>query len=269
MIPSCKNEINISNKESLIFFWNEDTKNLAFFQNIVNIHDKGKDILIIAGGSKHAPIIIPFYANETLRSDKYILVSSIDDTRIIKFSNEGYNQIQLVQSRLDITITDGLVSEIHYTVTARKSFDYLDATSPNSSTDYIPTLNNHPATKKYVDNQIQNNLYHNYTTGETLSGDIWIDGSPVYRKVIQINSVIKNLSTFAHNISGITNIVNIKGYGKITDNAFVPINSCLTNGVKQYNSCVCLEGNNIIFYMSADREKFISANVIIEYTKAL
>lgn len=158
MIPSCKNEINISNKESLIFFWNEDTKNLAFFQNIVNIHDKGKDILIIARGSKHTPIIIPFHANETLRSDKYILVSNIDNTRIMKFSNEGYNQIQLVQSRLDITITDGLVSKIHYTVTARKSFDYLDATSPNSSTDYIPTLNNHPATKKYVDDVVTESI---------------------------------------------------------------------------------------------------------------
>lgn len=139
----------------------------------------------------------------------------------------------------------------------------------NRNIEYTPTADYHPTTKKYVDTQIQNNLYHNYTTGETLSGDIWIDGSPVYRKVIQINSVIKNLSTFAHNISGLTNIVNIKGYGKVTDNAFVPINSCLTNGVKQYNSCVCLEGNNIIFYMSADREKFISANVIIEYIKAL
>lgn len=158
MISSCKNEINISDKESLIFFWNEDTKNLAFFQNIVNIHNKGKDILIIAGGNKHTPIIIPFHANETLKSGKYNLVSSIDSTRIMKFSNEGYNQIQLVQSRLNITITDGLVSEIYYTVTARKSFDYLDATSPNSSTDYIPTLNNHPATKKYVDDVVTESI---------------------------------------------------------------------------------------------------------------
>lgn len=143
-------------------------------------------------------------------------------------------------------------------------FDIAEGVEP-----YTPTNNYHPATKKYVDDEIYNNLYRSYTTGETLSGDIWIDGEPIYRKVININTEIKNGYVYAHNIANLTNIIKVSGYGKVTENAYVPINSCLSNGPKQYNSCVCVEGSNVIFYLSNDREKFISANVIIEYTRTL
>lgn len=432
MIPNCKKEVDL-NIDTV--YWNGDKTDLAFFQSIVDAHNMGKSILIVTKNIGKQPTVIPFYENEKLVSNKYILTSVVDNTRVMSLNNVGYNQLQLVHSCLDITLENNTVSKVDYNVTAQKSFDYLDATSPNKNNIYIPALDNHPATKNYVDNTIKeciNNsvppfkelkcektlgkewdmevsntsitiknildsdpelaitfldsyepgelcieysvlnstesdeetdvvgyimrpdsstdnenvitirntskgkyihqgtinagdefrlslysvfnmiegissltlklegnvkflpvnrnieftptydyhpatkkyvddktAYKNYSTGETLTGDIWIDGNPVYRKVIQINRDIKNLSTFAHNISNYIDIIDVKGYAKVASDAFVPINSCLTNGNKQYNSCVCVEGSNVIFYLSTDREKFISANVIIDYTKAL
>lgn len=263
MIPNYKKEVDL-NIDTV--YWNGDKTDLAFFQSIVDAHNMGKSILIVTKNIGKQPTVIPFYENEKLVSNKYILTSVVDNTRVMSLNNVGYNQLQLVHSRLDITLENNTVSKVDYNVTTQKSFDYLDATSPNKNNIYIPVLDNHPATKKYVDDKT---AYKNYSTGETLTGDIWIDGNPVYRKVIQINRDIKNLNTFAHNISNYIDIIDVKGYAKVASNAFVPINSCLTNGDKQYNSCVCIEGSNVIFYLSNDREKFISANVIIEYTKAL
>lgn len=136
-------------------YWDGNKTNLSFFQDIVDKHNNGKDVLIVTRAYSGArPTIIFFYADTELSNNKYILTSIIDNTRTMTFVDKAYNQLQLVQSRLDITITDNIVSKIDYTLTAGKSFDYLDATSPNTNIIYTPTLDNHPATKKYVDDNI-------------------------------------------------------------------------------------------------------------------
>lgn len=264
MIPNCKKNTQIKSDTSIVY-WDRDTTNLNLFQSILNNHNEGKDVLIITHNAGKKPTIIPFYADEKISNNKYILTSVIDSTRILKPSFIGYNQLQLVQSRIDIIITNNTVSAINYTVTAENVLNYLDATSPNTNSTYIPTLDNHPATKRYVDEQIQNN----YSTEEILTKDTWIDGKPIYRKVINITSEIKDLNKFAHNIENLSTIINICGIGQVAANTYVPINHALYNGDRQYTSCVCVEGSNIVFYMSTNREKWINANVILEYTKSI
>lgn len=154
MIPNCKKEVDIK-LDTDVVYWNGNKTDLNFFQGVLSTHNKGKNVLIITKANNGArPTVIPFYTDTEMSGNKYILTSTIDSTRVMTFSNEGHNQLQLVQSRIDITITDGAVSKVDYILTAGKSFDYLDATSPNTNVMYTPTVSNHPATKKYVDDAI-------------------------------------------------------------------------------------------------------------------
>lgn len=53
------------------------------------------------------------------------------------------------------------------------------------------------------------NTGFSYSTNETLTGGTWINGKPIYRKVIYIGSLPANTaSTFSHNISNIDRVVS-------------------------------------------------------------
>lgn len=53
------------------------------------------------------------------------------------------------------------------------------------------------------------NTGFSYSTNETLTGGTWINGKPIYRKVVYIGSLPANTaSLFSHNISNIDRVVN-------------------------------------------------------------
>ena len=76
--------------------------------------------------------------------------------------------------------------------------------------------------------EIMTDLNHNlsYSTTETLTGGTWIDGKPIYRRVIQGNfNPNPTEAAFSYNIltkgtvSSLNNIPYITGYNSYIDNA--------------------------------------------------
>lgn len=63
----------------------------------------------------------------------------------------------------------------------------------------------------------------NYSEEEKYIG-IWIDGKPLYRKVIPYDIVTTGSNSFGHKISNIDKIVDMSGYIKISENTFIPVN---------------------------------------------
>lgn len=112
----------------------------------------------------------------------------------------------------------------------------------------------------------QINKIGTYSTEETDTGKKWINGKPIYRKVISINNNITNLRTYPHNITNIENVIKIEGTGVLGSGVFMELNHYILNDNIAYNSSLGIEGENIRFYLSNGRT-LLSANVILEYTK--
>lgn len=113
-----------------------------------------------------------------------------------------------------------------------------------------------------------NNLT-NYSTEETYTGSKWIDGKPIYRKVIDCgalpNNSTKNINT---NLQNISNFISISGVSKRpADNNYFPLN--LGRPKDLTSSCALWIGNNYYIYIQTDmdRSNFTETYVILEYTK--
>ena len=104
-----------------------------------------------------------------------------------------------------------------------------------------------------------------YSTTEQLTGDVWIDGKPIYRKVINIGT-LPNATTksVAHGISNLETVIDIKGFYK-EGTVYIPnvyvVPGTLSNGVRTY-----ISGGNVNVSAGINRTGY-SGYVIIEYTK--
>lgn len=125
--------------------------------------------------------------------------------------------------------------------------------------DTVEDNNMHPVTSNAVAESIS------YFTTEQATGGKWIDGKPIYRKVIDFGALPNNTTkSVAHNITNLDKIVNLVGYavsGTVT--LVIPFVS-LTN----LASCIsnAVNGDNLTVTTGTDRSSF-TAKVIIEYTK--
>ena len=105
-----------------------------------------------------------------------------------------------------------------------------------------------------------------YSTGETLTNKTWIDGRPIYRKVISCGALPNNTTkTVAHGVT-YSRITLIDGY------AFNPTTTetlQLTNSHPSVVSNIGLyvTGANITLATGTDRSAFTETMVILEYTK--
>lgn len=108
-----------------------------------------------------------------------------------------------------------------------------------------------------------------YSTSEIKTNKTWIDGKPIYRKVIFFTTTISanNLFTLAHNISNLS-------YYKITE-AVVKSNSGLSYTLPMvgYNNSLTdkmfcyMDATNIYFYSNGAWGSIWTKYVTIEYTK--
>lgn len=52
-----------------------------------------------------------------------------------------------------------------------------------------------------------------YSTSETLTNKVWIDGKPIYRKTVNVGALPNaTTKTVAHNILNISNVLDMYGY---------------------------------------------------------
>lgn len=89
-----------------------------------------------------------------------------------------------------IAQTPGLVATVVDNLTSTSSTDALSANQGRILNEKI-------------------NTGFSYSTNETLTGGTWINGKPIYRKVVYIGSLPANTASFfSHNISNIDRVVN-------------------------------------------------------------
>lgn len=109
-----------------------------------------------------------------------------------------------------------------------------------------------------------------YSLLETFTGNFWIDGKPIYRKVINFDTLPNNgTKNVAHGISNLDTVINIYGHIKSTNagiTTYLPISVPSPFGA-QYCMLTSVDNTNVTISTGVDRRTH-SAVVIIEYTKA-
>ena len=104
------------------------------------------------------------------------------------------------------------------------------------------------------------NFLTTYSTNETLTGEKWIDGKPIYRKVVGVGTLTNKTSkSVLHNIQNINNVVDLKLIAKDS------VNNIICNfGGKEMS--IYVDRLNIII-VSSENFSGYTGYAIIEYTK--
>lgn len=110
-------------------------------------------------------------------------------------------------------------------------------------------------TNAYNCDYVNNAIKDVYSTNETLTNKVWIDGKPIYRKVIAIGSISANVQK-----TGATGIVNCE-YANLISTTGIASNGA-NNNIS--NAFIYDNGTN---YSVIDNDAFTNVNMIIEYTK--
>lgn len=148
-----------------------------------------------------------------------------------------------------------------YVNTATGDLEELETTD---KTDLVSAINELNTNVNSLDDR------DNYSTTEQVIGT-WIDGKPIYRKVINFGSLPNAESkSVAHNIANIDFIVNVWGMAKRA-NADNDVNFFPINESRPLNNIDAIglfaSETSVIIQTGADRSNVPITYVIIEYTK--
>ena len=113
--------------------------------------------------------------------------------------------------------------------------------------------------------KVKNFLKNIFSTEEQFTGKYWIDGKPIYSKVIDCGALPNNAETFTDlNIQNLATVVSLKGIANDGAGTFLPLpytDATLYNSVQ-----MAVTNNKISFITNGNRSTF-SAVAIVEYTK--
>lgn len=105
-----------------------------------------------------------------------------------------------------------------------------------------------------------------YSTTETKTNKIWIDGRPIYRKVIKDINVTSNMSeTISTGLSNV-NVINIYGEYHTTDYGVVQTIPYTSQSKEYVIEAISMNNGAIIRYRTASIFNGKS-NIVLEYTK--
>lgn len=96
-----------------------------------------------------------------------------------------------------------------------------------------------------------------YSTDEVKTNKIWIDGKPIYRKVVNMGNLPNNSGKSVTH--GLSNFVIITINGSAT-------NGSTHIGISGFNDEVYISNTNVIWNTKANRSSF-TAYVVLEYIK--
>ena len=108
-----------------------------------------------------------------------------------------------------------------------------------------------------------------YSINEVNTNKIWIDGKPIYRKVVNIENLPNRAEKqVAHGIANIENIIKVYGFANDgTRTIPLPFISVeITTGSTSASVYILANNTNITLGAYADRSDF-SGYAILEYTK--
>ena len=111
-----------------------------------------------------------------------------------------------------------------------------------------------------------------YSTTETPTGKTWIDGKPIYRKVIVTSGFTGNAANnIAHGISSIGDVVDFRFYLRNpTGKLILPVPRIGYTGSdsnESFSNYAYISKTNIVFTCGSS-SSYSSGYAIIEYTKA-
>lgn len=107
-------------------------------------------------------------------------------------------------------------------------------------------------------------ISHNYSTTEQIIG-YWIDGKPLYRKVINFGNLPNATSkSVAHNISNLKRVIKMQGYAYSSQSGFdIPI-PYTSNG---YLISLRCDDTYVVVTPMTDQTSFDECYITLEYTK--
>lgn len=107
-----------------------------------------------------------------------------------------------------------------------------------------------------------------YSTSEMLTGDIWVDGKPIYRKVINFGALPNGTFEAAHGITGIYAVISLRGvaYNSSTG-AALPVPNTDEAGTDDVELKMTSD-DKVSITTTADLVAYNRTYVIIEYVKS-
>ena len=130
-----------------------------------------------------------------------------------------------------------------------------------SAVDVVETGNMHPVTSNAVANAI------NYSTSEVNTGKKWIDGKPIYRKVVDCGALPNaGFKYVNHNISNLGVFINISinSYTASGSGTMLPyVNQISTTAQISYT----YSKTQIELRTASDYSTYVNTYAILEYTK--
>lgn len=116
--------------------------------------------------------------------------------------------------------------------------------------------------------------HNHYSTEETETGMYWIDGKPIYRKVIETTSpTAVNIDTIIYSMGGIDSFIDMFGYvinpSYGTYNQFMPLN--WTRGMDTYITISNDTNRNLSIHQYCSSSNLINRDekICITYTKTI
>ena len=107
-----------------------------------------------------------------------------------------------------------------------------------------------------------------YSLEEVKTNKVWIDGKPIYRKVVDYGPLPNNDTvTVNHNIKDIGRIVQFSGVAVRYDNDTLYIPYVTFNELNMGGILIYMTNETIGIRTTNDRSKY-SAYIIVEYTKS-
>ena len=159
--------------------------------------------------------------------------------------HDSLNVSNAIDARIDTT-THGKQKAVYV---------YIKATSGLAENQQDNVLND---VKGYVDNS------NSYSTDEVKTGGKWIDGKPIYRKVVDFgalpNSTTKNV---AHGVNNIGDITHIYGVAHSSDKMTIPLPYPRNIPIVLYAT----QNDVAIEIHTGDYTDFTRSEITIEYTK--
>ena len=105
-----------------------------------------------------------------------------------------------------------------------------------------------------------------YSTTETKTNKVWIDGKPIYRKVVDFGVLPNNTTkSVPHGITGYNSFVSISGFSRVADGSvYIPLPYA---SYTDNNRSVGIQGADITITTDFDRTGYTKTYIILEYTK--
>lgn len=119
-----------------------------------------------------------------------------------------------------------------------------------------------------MQNILNENIIEEYSTNETLTHKKWIDGKPIYRKVVDIGNLPNNTTKrVVANTSNLDSLISIQGLAFTTTKYYITLPDVYPNQ-QIYNIRLNYEKttDEIVIVTTTDRSSY-SGYVILEYTK--